>query len=498
MPAFHDFRVFFDYAKKMASAAVSLEKSDRHICSSFIKSVFPLARLYVGKGRRLDTVLQDAIALRSDQLASGEEQALHSTTIALCEASKAIFTDGYGVMDIFSNGDACLRAFVCACIDDVVQPMWRDALREVFTNAKNVYPEKHTKQIHIATFALIACAVDAGNLLRFLHKVHKESDLDLYDELSMYGSYICSSCVSARDILRNSIETRSSKKLRNIAFHAIMWNLSALDARNGNSYCDYSWEKRLKHNLKPVGMIFDPCDVEFQNELKNAASSFRRESRDAHDYVRRLSRRRDKIYVTGLNWRRIAAWAYIIISIFFSSICAIQNWAQRENILDRFKDAVETASFLLITVFGLVKLTSEDPNVLKNLARGRAPVQDIMQASYFLSSSAIFRPSRPNIIAEYLQLFLAVNVNEVGWADAEGCCYGHKVVGKGLDAMPARVEVLKRSGFFFLEGICKRSHFWGESVRVEEANSDLGTLGEVSDFSHDFEFSTMPIYTRLA
>lgn len=159
-------------------------------------------------------------------------------------------------------------------------------------------------------------------------------------------------------------------------------------------------------------------------------------------------------------------------------------------------------TIFLVSVFGLIKLTSEDPNALKNLASGHSLVDDLLDASSLLRS-------RP----ESMQKLLSIESEAVDWAAENGCCYGRAVHGDGLDAGPAWISTLKQCGFFFVEDICKRPYFWKTSVVVDNAQLDVAHIDppiskidaigpvdlEVGDPpSGDGEFSIAPLFKMLA
>lgn len=66
----------------------------------------------------------------------------------------------------------------------------------------------------------------------------------------------------------------------------------------------------------------------------------------------------------------IVVWLYIILAVTISVLASTLNWADRENILERVSDGVWVVTSLLISVFGLVKLTSEDPNAIRHALTG--------------------------------------------------------------------------------------------------------------------------------
>lgn len=456
MPAIHDFQLFFDFCRQMSHAAFGISENEREKCSSIILAVIAAARLGYGTGQQLNALLFNAAFVYTSQLPDEDKMILLRVSGALHGASEDIRKEGYGVMQVFSNSDACLRAFFVACIDDVIDIVWRNAFRSMVTSTSSLSTTTVAPStIPALLFALIAHAVDAGELLSSLYVLPPGYDSRACDILSMYGAYISSSNVSARDVLRHAIEKKDMNiTLRGVGLRAIMWNLSALDISNGTDP-NICWTDRVSHNLTTAGMFRSVFTSQFGEEMEIAEGLFNIEFQIARHQSNRFVCRRGVTYVTRLRGRQILAWTYIGFSIFIAVMCALENWSDRQNAFERFKDSIDIVTFLLVSVFGLVKLTSEDRNVLQNLARGRAPVEDIMQAAYFLSIGAFIRAGQVQKVKERLQLILAIEVQGVDWANEKGCCYGHRIVGGGLDAMPAKLETLKSGGFFF----------WREYVR---------------------------------
>lgn len=166
-------------------------------------------------------------------------------------------------------------------------------------------------------------------------------------------------------------------------------------------------------------------------------------------------------------------------------MCAIFDWNDRDQLFDRAKDAFEISSIFLISVFGLFKLTSEDPNALKNLACGRYLVEELADACRFLRSSS-----------ESVQKVLSIEAEPAHWA--KDSSYGRAVYGEGLDLGPARVATFKQCGFFFLEGICKQPYFWDDSTVIEKVSFEVAQVSKDSELVGGMQFVKVPPLLMLA
>lgn len=200
----------------------------------------------------------------------------------------------------------------------------------------------------------------------------------------------------------------------------------------------------------------------------------------------------------GLRWHQAGAWLYIVFVAVLAAFCGAQNWGNRDQAFERTKDAFDILTIFLVSVFGLIKLTSEDPNALKNLATGTHQVDDLGDAAKLLAK----RFRRPSW-EESMQKLLCTQSEEVDWVAADGCCYVRAVHGDdGISAGPASVMTLKQCGFFFLECICKRPEFWGTSVTVEKAQRDVAHIDPTitCDSGEDVrsKFSVSPLFTKLS
>ncbi|CAN8070067.1 unnamed protein product, partial [Agarophyton chilense] len=414
----------------------------------------------------------------------------HAVRIAADElraASRAAVADGYGVMLVLcGTDDTLLRVVLVACVDDVFkEPIWCHALRCALSAPSSASDEA----LITLALALVVHAVDAGSLVRALGALRYHGDDATHDLLSMYGAYVNGAFVSAHDVFHAAVRTRGTLDvLRCDALHALMWNLTALDLNT--SQPSVSWNHRLAHNLLKAGV---PGETVYRMPLAGVLDSlpaaFDADLAAARRLASRIRLRHGVVYVIRLTLRQIVSWLYIVFSISISCACAVQNWPRRDNAFERAKDAVDVATVLLVSVFGLVKLTSEDPNALKSLARGRAPLRDLAHATRFL---------RGHEKVQSIQRLLGVERPGLEWVGARGCCYGRSVQHDGLDAMPAGVRTLKTGGFLFLEGICKRPYFWDSCVKIHDVTLDVASFDKASHMHCELDFSNAPRYESLA
>lgn len=64
------------------------------------------------------------------------------------------------------------------------------------------------------------------------------------------------------------------------------------------------------------------------------------------------------------------AIGYVLLATGIAILAGVLNFAGRDNAFERMTDTATTATFLLVSVFGLAKLKSEDDNVIRNTLLG--------------------------------------------------------------------------------------------------------------------------------
>lgn len=491
MPALHDFAIFVTYAHRASTfVAQQLTIDSRSECKSVLDKVFQNAKAKLGTGITPRQMVY--VAASVDVLPQVSQQVglmIQSAVEAWTNYERTLENTGYGVLDLYSSQNALQKALICACIDDLVRDtIWRDALRSAIMGTSSSSSVETSDVLARLSLIVIASACEPGSMLHALSlwDFTGSTNINGPDMLSMYGIYVLSRSVSARDVLveaSNAPSTNESK--RSAALQALMWNLTALDLNSSPS--DVDWPSRVSNNATRAGI---PGKLIFQSILLESVPAAEREFTSTLSVARkdasRFIRRRGETYVTGLFARQIAAWVYIGGIISVAILFAVYNWANRDNIYDRAKDAFDIATVCLISVFGLIKLTSEDANALKNLAVGRSFVDDLEDAESLLHGSA-----------NDVRKLISVDQSSGSWASAEGCSYGRGVEGDGLDAGAANVAVLKQAGFFFLECICKRPYDWDTCAVVQNVSLDETVILAYDSMGKSVDFSRSPTFRSL-
>lgn len=75
--------------------------------------------------------------------------------------------------------------------------------------------------------------------------------------------------------------------------------------------------------------------------------------------------------------QQAVAIGYVILASTFSILVGALDFAGRDNAFERVTDVATTATLLLVSVFGLVKLTSEDDNAIRNTLLGYKLLRNI-------------------------------------------------------------------------------------------------------------------------
>lgn len=436
---------------------------------------------------RADVVAKTAIDDVLPQLSDDDKRAIKSAVEVWKSKVVTSPNDQYGVLDLFTSSDALRDAVVCARIDEVVQSLlWRDAFRTALMGASTpLLSDNIREQLSVLTVARV---FEEGHMLQQLYSLNvnvSSVNSSPCDMLSMYGVYVHSQSVSTRDILKEAAQSADvDANMPHARLQAMMWNLTALDLNGHPS--DADWEERLCHNLDRANV---PGILVYQSiqhgQMTGAVDKFIAEISTARLDAACFVRRRGVTYVSGLRIGQFFAWIYIETVITIATLCASYNWPGRDNNFDRAKDAFDIATLFLISVFGLIKLTSEDPNALKSLAVGRSLVDDLDDASGLLLGEP-----------DGVQKLLCVDQTAGHWAMAEGCSYGRDVEGDGLDTGPAIIATLKQCGFFLLESLCKRPYFWDTTVVIRNSRADEAVIFD-EDSDLNFLLCDSTRYSRV-
>lgn len=395
------------------------------------------------------------------------------------------------------------EAFVCACIDDIFET---DKLRQAVRKA--VIPIM-SKRNYGFPFIIIVCAVAIGNVMS---KLPKKRLNEHGDASFLFGKYVSCNAVSARDIIQAVIDQdgsesdNSENSIKIIGVQSLIWNLFAIDVENNISNPQIIVDRITKHVWKAYHivaqniindrlmahhsvhpMLIYKSDIKFGTELRKARN-------DASSFVNQ----RTSIYVCRLRGRQIVAWIYIVSIVILSFLCAYLNIPGRDNIYDRVKDAFDVMTILLVSVFGLVKLTSEDPNALRNIALGRKLISTLEDANKYLSGDV-----------KSLQKLFSVQNETFGFS--RNCSYmknGNVIVmsrqpgpDANLEVGPAEVSTLKERGFFFLEGICKRPHSAKECSGLVDKGQNIASgifqFQDQSIFDMNSMFFNVPRFNKV-
>lgn len=77
------------------------------------------------------------------------------------------------------------------------------------------------------------------------------------------------------------------------------------------------------------------------------------------------------------RWCQALAIMWVLFSLALSIAVGAANLAGRDNWFERLTDSVSSATVLLVGIFGLVKLTSEDDNAIRNSLRGFSILRNV-------------------------------------------------------------------------------------------------------------------------
>lgn len=112
------------------------------------------------------------------------------------------------------------------------------------------------------------------------------------------------------------------------------------------------------------------------------------------------------------GWCRVLAWLYVGFSVFLGVYTGMQNLASRVNAYERVMDCIQVMTLLLISVFGLLKLTSSDVNAVRNTLKGyriaRSPKALLLSIGMESESQ--------------LKAKLAVRGKDIPWMENYNCC----------------------------------------------------------------------------
>lgn len=111
--------------------------------------------------------------------------------------------------------------------------------------------------------------------------------------------------------------------------------------------------------------------------------------------------------------KRQAALLYVVAAVTVSIVVGALNFSDRDNAFERLADSAQTATLLLVSVFGLVKLKSEDDNAIRNTLLGNKVMRSGSDIMKHLGLSN----------EEELKCLIARSTTPMPWLDAVGACY---------------------------------------------------------------------------
>lgn len=126
-----------------------------------------------------------------------------------------------------------------------------------------------------------------------------------------------------------------------------------------------------------------------------------------------LSSTNNGVHYKGNRKHQIAAWLYITLAAIVSLAVGITNAGGRSGVYERVMDVFATASFLLVSVFGLVKLRSEDQGVLHNTLRGYELITSFKRVAEVTSGGD----------KELLRKCANLGLGNFSWLNSAGSCY---------------------------------------------------------------------------
>lgn len=123
------------------------------------------------------------------------------------------------------------------------------------------------------------------------------------------------------------------------------------------------------------------------------------------------------------NWISIWAARVYVVAVFVGSVLvAVMNLAKRDNIFERVSDAVQFASVFLFSVFGFLKLTSDDPNFIRNCFLGIRVIRTVDDLLDLWNLET----------EDDVKKVLALVKERQEWLEPNGTCYVVSGTGKGI------------------------------------------------------------------
>lgn len=145
----------------------------------------------------------------------------------------------------------------------------------------------------------------------------------------------------------------------------------------------------------------------------------------------------------------VYAWLYVAMVISLSVLVYVRNWGGRENVMERISDVIWVVTTLLISAFGLVKLTSEDPHAIRNSLRGRRGLMNARQVYEYLEMPVL---DYGVSWKDALKGMAAAWPGKMEWLSSEETCFcdGDRI---GDIRLPGGLPVRTLPGYVGLPGV---------------------------------------------
>lgn len=193
-------------------------------------------------------------------------------------------------------------------------------------------------------------------------------------------------------------------------------------------------------------------------------------ARDCEDLLYRYHNDNGLVYRYRAKWAVLAARLWVAFVSILALVTGILNFGGRENLFERITDCISVIGIGLFTIFGFIKLASDDADVIKNLLVGIK-----IMARYKNIKSDIER--HIDITVEEIMLMAE---GEVCWADPDSFCYSRtsrrgtfkSIVGLSEEGLNKRGGFYNSAGFIHVVGTsnpyCRRVRDHGKFIHAEE------------------------------
>ncbi len=173
---------------------------------------------------------------------------------------------------------------------------------------------------------------------------------------------------------------------------------------------------------------------------------------------------------------RLATRAYLVATFAFSLYVCFGNLAKRNNWYQRVTDMVAVITILWFTVFGLIKLQSDDEKIVRNLVFGKKPIYHEDELVEHLNEDCRLPCNLTDI-----KIALSRVVRDYNWLSSRDCCFikgqteGKMEILGGLDAYSC-----DRAGLLEVNEVIDDRSNTGRVVVFDVTNNMFG-VGEKKD-----------------